>query len=96
VARGCRPTPGSRRRAPRGGGGCCTQQLVAFRASAVLLILTLGELSVVFGAWHADDSPFVGRGLLMILGGIAVFLVGVWQMVITRFIDNYIVNPPVN
>jgi hypothetical protein len=70
------------------------QQLVAFRSSTVLLILTLGELSIVFGWWHSANSPFEGHGLLMIVAGLAVFAIGLWQMVITRFIDNYIVNPP--
>jgi hypothetical protein len=66
---------------------------VAFRASTVLLILTVGELSWVFAAFHANDSVFEGREILLIIVGAAALAIGVWQMVITRRIDYYVVNP---
>ena len=67
---------------------------VAFRASTVLLILTLGELAILFGALHSNSSVFVDYSNPMIFTGVAVFTVGVWQMIITRHIDYYVVNPP--
>jgi hypothetical protein len=68
------------------------QEHVALRASTVLLILTLGEVSIVFGICHRDDSCFKGHEILMVFGGLSVLFVGLWQMAITRFIDNHVVN----
>lgn len=70
------------------------RQHVAFRASTVLLALTVGELLVAFGHYHANNSPFLGHQCKMIAGGALALAVGIWQMVITRRIDYYVVNPP--
>ncbi len=48
------------------------QEHVAFRASTVLLILTLGEACVVFGFWHSSNSRLEDRGLATTLGGLVV------------------------
>jgi hypothetical protein len=69
------------------------RQHVEFRASAVLLALTVGELLVAFQIYHATDSLFTRHPHLWIAGAIA-FMIGLWQMVITRRIDFYVVNPP--
>jgi hypothetical protein len=68
------------------------QEHVAFRASIVLLILTLGELALLFAAFHSDSSQLVGYGVELGFGGAVVFAVGVWQMAITRRIDHYVVH----
>ena len=71
------------------------RQHVAFRASTVLLALTAGELLVASSAaFHANNSPFEGPGAGMTVGGVLAISVGFWQMVITRRIDYYVVNPP--
>ena len=72
----------------------CARQHVAFRASTVLLALTVGELLSVFAFCHASDSPLVGYKCWMIVGGVLALAVGFWQMLIARRIDYYIVNPP--
>lgn len=69
------------------------RQHVQFRASAVLLALTVGELLVAFHFYHAGDSLFARHPHMWIAGAVA-FSVGIWQMVITRRIDYYVVNPP--
>jgi hypothetical protein len=70
------------------------RQHVAFRASAELLTLTVGELLLVFEYFHANNSLFVGHECQMFIGGVLALGVGFWQMAITRRIDYYIVNPP--
>lgn len=70
------------------------RQHIAFRASTVLLILTVGELLLTFGCFHASDSPFVGYGYWMVGGGLLALVIGIWQMVITRRIDYCVLNPP--
>ena len=70
------------------------RQHVEFRASTVLLALTIGELLLVFHSYHACNSIFAGHGSEMIFGGLLALAVGVWQRVITRRIDYCVVNPP--
>lgn len=71
---------------------------VAFRASAVLLILTIGELAVLLGFWH-DNNPsgsaktfLDNHRIVFIIGGLITFVFGIWQEGITRRIDYYIVT----
>jgi hypothetical protein len=75
-------------------GSARAWQHIAFRVSTVLLALTLGELLLVFAIFHASNSPFVAQESKMEIVGVAAIAVGIWQMVITRRIDYYIVNPP--
>lgn len=70
------------------------RQHVAFRASTVLLILTVGELAIVFSLWHGQDSVLVQHTGKLFLAGCVAIAVAVWQLVITRRIDYYVVNPP--
>jgi hypothetical protein len=70
------------------------RQHVAFRASTVLLALTVGEVLLAFSLFHASNSPFAGHERKMLMGGVLALAVGVWQMAITRRIDYYVVNPP--
>ena len=68
------------------------RQHVAFRESTVLLALTVGELLLAFSIFHTSKSIFTGRRGVMMVGG--ALAVGIWQMIITRIIDYYVVNPP--
>jgi hypothetical protein len=70
------------------------RQHVAFRASTVLLALTVGELLLTFEVFRASNSSFVGHEEEMMVGGALALAVGLWQMVITRRLDYYVVNPP--
>ncbi len=65
---------------------------VAFRASTVLLILTVGELSVLFAFVHSSRSIFEGRTIYLLVVAVITLAIGIWQMVITRRIDYYVVN----
>jgi hypothetical protein len=65
---------------------------VKFRASTVLLALTVGELLCFFKFYHAPNSPFEGHPRRMLIGGAVALAVGFWQMVITRRIDYYVVE----
>ena len=76
-----------------GGYSARARQHVAFRASTVLLILTVGELALVFAFFHSMSSRFEGKKGHMIVTGLTVLLFAVWQMIITRRIDYYVVNP---
>ena len=68
------------------------RQHVAFRASTVLLVLTLGEVAIVFGKWHAANTVFDRHRFWMFFGGAMSIVVAIWQMVITRRIDYYVVH----
>ena len=70
------------------------QEHVRFRASTLLLILTLGEVAILATFFHSSNSVFVGHGYRMFSIGATILAIGVWQMVITRRIDFYVVNPP--
>jgi hypothetical protein len=68
------------------------QQHVAHRASVVLLLLTIGELAMLFAVFHSSSSAFEKHGCALGIAGLVVLVVGVWQMAITRRIDHYVVN----
>jgi hypothetical protein len=70
------------------------RQHVGFRASTVLLALTVGELLITFAWCHEPNSIFGGHPTALLCGGALALIVGGWQMVITRRIDYFIVNPP--
>lgn len=63
------------------------RQHVAFRASTVLLLLTIGELTWVFSHYHECASKFQGRKIPLRSLGTFALVVACWQMVITRRID---------
>jgi hypothetical protein len=71
------------------------RQHLAFRASTILLIFTVGEMAIVFGGWHGRDSVLTGSGIWLIAAGLIALGLGIWQEAITRRIDYYIVHPPV-
>ena len=58
------------------------------------LILTVSELAILTGIWHGTDSVLQEHSTGLLSGGVVVLAVGVWQMVITRRIDYYVVHPP--
>jgi hypothetical protein len=70
------------------------RQHVAFRASTVLLLLTLGESVLGFSLHHEGCTVFARHPYLIMAVGVGAFLAGIWQMVITRRIDYFTVNPP--
>lgn len=70
------------------------QEHVKFRASTVLLIFTLGEAAMLFAPFHSSTSIIEGHNCWIFFGGAVIFAIGVCQMVITRRIDHYLVNPP--
>jgi hypothetical protein len=72
------------------------RQHVEFRASTVLLILTVGEVLLTFGLLHDSQSILTREGLWgwrygtwMVIAGPISLAIGGWQMVITRRIDFY-------
>lgn len=67
---------------------------LAFRVSALLLILTVGELLLVCSIFHASGSLLTGNESLMRGTAVVLFAIVFWQTVIIRRIDHYIVNPP--
>jgi hypothetical protein len=56
------------------------------------LILTVGELSVLFAFVHSSKSIFEGRAVHLLVVAAITVAIGTWQMVITRRIDYYVVN----
>jgi len=68
------------------------RQHVAFRASAVLLLLMSGLLACIFARWHSCASIFNGQWLALLLSGCAALGIGTWQMVIIRRIDYLVVK----
>lgn len=67
-------------------------QHVRFRASAMLLLWTVGEAAWLFSYIHSDKSLLVGHEVALRWSGAIAFLIGTWQMIITRRIDCFIVS----
>jgi hypothetical protein len=70
------------------------RQHVAFRASSVLLIYTLSELSLLAAVWSEGCALTSGsKPRILLLAGFAVlFVAGVWQNIITRRIDAAVLH----
>jgi hypothetical protein len=68
------------------------RQHVAFRASAVLLLYTVAEVGLLFAGWHEPGTVFSAYQKPILGASLLVFVVGLWQNVITRRIDYYIIN----
>jgi hypothetical protein len=70
------------------------RQHVAFRASSVLLLYTLAELSLVSAVWSdpcAITAGTIPHRLLFVCSAF-LFVVGVWQNIITRRIDAAVLH----
>lgn len=67
------------------------RQHIAFRASSVLLIYTIAEVGFLFAIWHENGTFFQQYSDAVIVCSVAIFLVGVWQNIITRRIDYYVI-----
>lgn len=67
-------------------------QHVRFRASAMLLLWTVGEAAWLFSYFHACTSPLAGHQCSLRVVGTIAILIGIWQMIITRRIDFYVVS----
>jgi hypothetical protein len=70
------------------------RQHIAFRASSVLLIYTLSELSFLAAFWSetsAITSGIVAR-IFWGLIGVGLFIAGLWQNIITRRIDAAVLH----
>ncbi|MBZ5593947.1 MAG: hypothetical protein LAP39_17035 [Acidobacteriia bacterium] len=63
------------------------RQHVAFRASAVLLIYTMSELSLLAAFWREPTATISAYAPQFVIGSVLLGLIGVWQNVITRRID---------
>jgi len=46
----------------------------------------------MLGFFHSRESVVEGRKWWFIGAGVVIFIVGVWQMAITRRIDHYVVR----
>jgi hypothetical protein len=68
------------------------RQHIGFRASTVLLLLTLGELALLFTQFHAEKSPLKDHLCALYSVGLFSLVCGFWQMVITRRIDFLVVQ----
>jgi hypothetical protein len=68
------------------------RQHVAFRASSVLLIYTVAEVAAIFAVWNEANTLFGRHWVVALLVSVAAFALGVWQNIITRRIDYYIVD----
>src|SRR5271165_738693 len=69
------------------------RQHVGFRASTVLLLLTIGEMALIFSYHHSSESKIQGYDFWVRLGGMLALASAFWQMIITRRIDLFVVNP---
>jgi len=68
------------------------RQHIVFRASSVLLLYMAAEIGFFFSLWNEPCSLFAQYKLWIIGGSVVVFIAGVWQQVITRYIDDYIIE----
>jgi len=70
------------------------RQHVAFRASSVLLIYTLSELSLLAALWSEGGTLTSGcrSRILLLVGAAVLLLAGVLQNIITRRIDAAVLH----
>jgi len=68
------------------------RQHVAFRASSVLLLYIAAEIGLLFSLWNEAGSLFAQYKLGIIIGSIVLFIAGIWQQIITRYIDDHIIE----
>jgi hypothetical protein len=68
------------------------RQHIVFRASSVLLLYIAAEIGVLFSLWNEPGSLFAQYRWPIIGGSAVVFVAGIWQQVITRYIDDHIIE----
>jgi hypothetical protein len=70
------------------------RQHVSFRAASVLLIYTISELLFVSAFWSEDCAITSSLTARIVLGvsGLFLFVLGIWQNIITRRIDAAILH----
>jgi hypothetical protein len=68
------------------------RQHVAFRASAALLSLTFAEILLALIWVHSGNSPVKGHWRVLLCLSAVAFGTGIWQTVITRRIDYFVVT----
>lgn len=68
------------------------RQHIAFRASSVLLLYTIAELSLLCGIRSEPNALAAQHSAFLISLGTLVFLLAIWQNVITRRIDAAVLH----
>lgn len=67
---------------------------VSFRAASVLLLYIVAEVGILFAIWHEPNTLFDQHPCAIIAAALMTLAAGLWQNVITRRIDYYVVHPP--
>jgi hypothetical protein len=68
------------------------RQHIVFRASSVLLLYVAAEIGVVFSFCNEPCSLFAQYKCRIVVGSAVVFIAGIWQQIITRYIDDHIIE----
>jgi hypothetical protein len=70
------------------------RQHVSFRASVVLLIYTVWELTLLASLWHEKATIVDGcqARIILISASAILFIAGLWQNIITRRIDAAVLH----
>ncbi len=68
------------------------RQHIAFRASSVLLLYIVAEMSAIFYFWHESSSWFARHPRWTITCGVLAGIAAAGQNVITRHIDFHVVD----
>jgi hypothetical protein len=68
------------------------RQHVAFRTSSILLLYTVAEIGLLVAIWHDPCTLFAQHACWTAIGSLLIFAAAIWQNVITRRIDYYVVS----
>lgn len=68
------------------------RQHVAFRGSSILLLYTVAEIGALAAIWHEPGTLFAQHPCGIFIGSLSIFAAGVWQNVIARRVDYYVID----
>jgi hypothetical protein len=68
------------------------RQHVAFRASSILLLYTVAEVGFLVSIWHDPDTFFAKHTCPTVISSLLIFAAALWQNVIARRVDYYVIN----
>jgi hypothetical protein len=68
------------------------RQHVAFRASSILLLYTVGEIGFLVAFWHEPDTLFAQHPCWTAIGSLLIFAAAIWQNIIARRVDYYVID----
>jgi hypothetical protein len=68
------------------------RQHVTFRASSILLLYTVAEVGGVAACWKEPKTLFATHPYTILLVSALIFVVAIWQDVLTRRIDYHVVH----